>query len=132
MLASCQCGHLTARIGTSTDQIVACHCTACQRRSGSPFGVIAYYPKDAIVLSGNATEYSRLSDSGNRFTGGFCPTCGTTLWFRSEAKPDAIGIAVGTLANPDFPAPVRSVWEERKHQWVTIPGEIAHFPQGRK
>ena len=132
MRASCQCGQLSAEITAPTDQIVACHCHACQRRTGSPFGIIAYYPGEAVRLSGTAKEYSREADSGNRFTNGFCADCGTSLRFRSEAKPDAIGIAVGTFADPDFPAPVRSVWESGKHAWVTIPGEIQHFPEGRR
>ena len=71
MLACCQCKQLSARISGPTEQIVACHCLDCQRRSGSPFGVIAYYPSSDIVLSGEARQYSRTSESGNRFTQGF-------------------------------------------------------------
>jgi hypothetical protein len=131
MLAQCLCGQLTAEISGTTDQIVACHCLECQRRSGSPFGVIAYYPATAITLAGDAHHYSRTADSGNLFTQHFCPICGTTLWCVSSAKPDAIGIPVGTIADPDYPAPARSVWEQSMHGWVSVPDEIPHFPRGR-
>jgi hypothetical protein len=131
MHAQCQCGQLSAAISGTTDQIVACHCIECQRRSGSPFGVIAYYPAAAVALSGEAREFSRIADSGKRFTTCFCPHCGTTVWCVSEAKPDAIGIPVGTLADPAYPAPARSVYERSMHSWVTVPGKIPHFPGPR-
>ncbi|MEO0033107.1 MAG: hypothetical protein RIS94_2865 [Pseudomonadota bacterium] len=131
MRATCQCGQLTAEIPGPSDQIVACHCHACQRRSGSPFGLVAYYPAADVSITGEAREYTRATDSGSTFTNAFCPTCGTTVFCRAGIKPAVIGIPVGTLADPAYPAPVRSVWEQAKHSWVAIPGNIPHFPQGR-
>ena len=131
MKATCQCGELTAEVPGPGNQIVACHCLACQRRTGSPFGVIAYFTADDVTLSGEASEFTRIADSGNAFTTAFCPHCGATVWCRSEAKPNAVGIPVGAFADPAFPAPVRSVWEESRHAWAAIPGNVPHFPRGR-
>lgn len=131
MLAKCQCGQLKASVETATDQIVACHCHACQRRSGSPFGVVAYYPAHDVTLSGEATEFTREADSGRSFTGSFCPRCGSTVWCRSELKPGVIGIPVGAFADRTFPAPVRSVWEDSMHAWITMPDDLEHYPRGR-
>lgn len=131
MHAQCQCGRLQAHVAAASDQIVACHCQACQRRSGSPFGLVAYYPAAAVTLSGEAVAYTRVADSGRGFTGHFCPVCGSTVWFTSDLKPDAVGLAVGAFADPAHPAPVRSVWEQTMHEWVAIPGAIPHFPRGR-
>ena len=131
MRAQCQCGQLTAEVATLTDQVVVCHCQACQRRSGSPFGMVAYYAEADVAIAGQSVEFTRKADSGNSFTGGFCPVCGTTVWFRGDLKPGVIGIPVGTFADPDFCPPVRSVWEQTMHRWVAIPGAIPHFPKGR-
>lgn len=131
MRAECQCGELAADVAAKAEQVVACHCRACQRRSGSPFGVIAYFDAADVTLHGAAHAFSRVGNSGQPFTSYFCPQCGTTVWVRSGGKPDAIGIPVGTFADPAFPAPIRSVWEETQHHWVAIPGAIAHFPRGR-
>ena len=55
MRASCQCGNLTATIDPGAEPTVSmCHCIDCQRRSGSQFGSIAYYPADQITVSGEA------------------------------------------------------------------------------
>ena len=131
MRAQCQCGQLVAEVSEATDQIVACHCVDCQRRSGSPFGVVAYYSADQIEITGTSSEFARTTDVGNRFTTGFCPNCGTTVWCRGEAKPGVIGIPVGTFADPNFPGPVRSVWEQSMHCWIAMPTNVQHFPRGR-
>lgn len=131
MRAQCQCGGLTIDLPGPAEAVVACHCIACQRRSGSPFGVLAYYPAAELAISGAATRFERPTDEGNRFETFFCPRCGSTVYARTEKHPDMIGVAVGAIADPDYPAPARSVWEQSMHRWVRIPGEIAHFPRGR-
>ncbi|SPP94629.1 protein of unknown function [Bradyrhizobium vignae] len=53
------------------------------------------------------------------------------MCWKADNLPDMIGIAVGAIADPDFPAPVRSVFEQSKHAWVEIGGAgVAHFEQG--
>ncbi|WP_010411489.1 GFA family protein [Citromicrobium sp. JLT1363] len=80
MEARCQCGQLRAEIPEDVARLgarVMCHCKACQRRTGSPFGLMVYFPREDVILSGESTEYTRIADSGNELTHGFCPTCGT-------------------------------------------------------
>jgi len=131
MKAECQCGGLTVELPGPTPAVVACHCTACQRRTGSPFGLMAYYPADQLTIGGEATRYDRPTDEGNTFETFFCPTCGSTVYARAGKHPTMIGVAIGTIADPDFQPPVRSVWEQTMHRWVTMPGDVQHFPKGR-
>ena len=132
MLASCQCGALTATIADdAAPMTVLCHCLDCQRRSGSPFGVIAYFTAAAVVIAGEAREFTRAADMGNSFTSGFCPTCGSTLYCVAGKYPGIIGITLGTIADPAFPAPLRSVYEQSRHHWVALPDGTACHPQGR-
>ena len=129
--AQCSCGQLSAEISGEPDAVVMCHCVACQRRSGSPFGVAAYYPTERVKLTGISKSYTRIADSGNEFTTGFCPECGSSVWLQGPLKPGVIGITVGAIADPDFPAPVRSVWEQTRHGWVDVGFTDVHFPRGR-
>jgi len=131
MKAECQCGQLTVELLGPASAVVACHCIACQRRSGSPFGILAYYPVDQLAITGEATQFERPTDEGNRFETSFCPRCGSTVYARSDKHPAMIGVAVGAIADPNFQAPVRSVWEQSMHKWVTMPGGVQHFPRGR-
>ena len=132
MQASCQCGSLTAEIdGGAEAMVVACHCIECQKRSGSPFGSIAYYPEDSVAIAGEAREYSRPADSGNTFTSGFCPTCGSTLYGKASQYPGITGVTVGTISDPAFPAPTRSVYEQSRHHWLAMPETTSGFVKGR-
>ena len=44
--------------------VVACHCLDCQRRTGAPFGVGAFYPVDVVAISGTRKEFTRDAASG--------------------------------------------------------------------
>jgi hypothetical protein len=132
MQASCQCGSLTARIRDGVEPVVvACHCRDCQKRSGSPFGSMAYYPADHVTIAGEPREYSRPTDAGNTYITGFCATCGSTLYGKSSSLPEVLGVTVGTIGSAPLPTPARSVYEQSRHHWVVMPAETQGFVRGR-
>ncbi len=98
-----------------------CHCLACQRRTGSAFGIQARFPAERVRVVGRYAEYVRTSDSGEARTFRFCPDCGATVFFTGSDAPDVIAVLVGAFADPSFPPPMFSVWEERRHPWVAVP-----------
>ena len=120
--ATCRCGRLRAICTGDPVRVSVCHCLNCQKRSGSAFAYQARWPDDRVELSGEAREWSQAGDSGTVATFRFCATCGATLSFVSEGIPGFTAIAVGAFADPNFPPPSVSVWEERKHSWVAISG----------
>jgi hypothetical protein len=128
--ASCSCGALALEVPAQSPLVVACHCLECQRRTGSLFGVGAYFPTDAVTIEGEAREYRRSGTSGGQLRNYFCPTCGSTVYWQAEKLPGMIAVAVGALAEPAHRAPDRSVFERSKHHWVAIDAAAAHFPQG--
>lgn len=130
MRAECQCGQLAADLPDSSLLTIACHCVDCQRRTGAPFGVLAYYRSDQINIEGEATSYKRTSAGGNAVETFFCPTCGSTVYLKLGKQPDLIGIAIGAIADPAMQPPVWSVWEQSKHHWIEMPGNMQHFEQG--
>jgi hypothetical protein len=119
--ASCSCGQLTATCEGEPVRISMCHCLACQQRTGSVFSAQARWPREAVTLRGRSSAYVRTADSGNTLTFNFCPVCGSTVYYRLDHQPDVIAIPIGAFADPGFPAPRFSVYESRKHSWITIP-----------
>jgi len=105
-----------------------CHCFACQRRTGSVFGVQARFASQNVEIRGTSTAFVRVGDSGSKATFHFCPACGATVHYVIEGHPDVVGIPVGAFADPDFPLPVRSVYEEHMHSWVRVPPDVEHLP----
>ena len=104
-----------------------CHCLACQRRTGSVFGAQARFARQAVEITGTGTEYVRVGDEGRRARFTFCPACGATVYYVVEGSEDSIAIPVGAFAEPSFPAPTSSVYEERMHSWVTLPEDMEHM-----
>lgn len=127
--ASCQCGALTIDAKTDPDFVIACNCRACQRRTGSPFGAAGYFRKDMLNFSGEARSWKRSADSGRALENFFCPTCGSTVYWTLEMRPDHIGVAFGMFDEP-LPDPIRAIWTEAQHDWVAFPDHWPHFPQG--
>src|SRR4029078_12341822 len=97
--ACCSCRALTLRIADATPVVVACHCLDCQRRTGSPFGVGAYYPADRVRIAGAAKEFVRDTAAGSKFRSFFCPECGSSVYWKTDKHPASIGVAVGAIAD---------------------------------
>lgn len=127
-IATCRCGQLRATCTDEPVRVSVCHCLACQRRTGSAFAAQARWPNDRVELVGDFSEWSQTGESGARATFRFCATCGATVAFVNEGQPELTAIPVGAFADPSFPPPEISVYEERKHAWVVISGgDIEHL-----
>lgn len=125
--ASCSCGQLQALTQGDPIRVSVCHCLACQRRTGSVFGAQARFPREAVTIVGESIEYVRVGDEGTRCTFRFCPHCGATVYYTAEGMEESVAIPVGAFADPTFPAPRISVYEERMHAWVRMPAGIEHM-----
>jgi len=125
--ASCCCGQLTATTTAEPIRVGVCHCLACQRRTGGVFASQARFPANAVAIAGTSNAYVRVGDEGGRATFHFCPTCGTTVYYINQGNEDSVAIPVGAFADPAFPAPTVSVYEERMHAWVNMPADIEHI-----
>jgi hypothetical protein len=125
--ASCSCGQLSAIASAAPDRVSVCHCLACQRRTGSVFGAQARFPASAVTIRGTSKQFIRIGDEGSRTLFHFCPTCGSTVYYKAEGREEHIAIPVGAFAEPAFPGPTVSVYEERMHSWVQMPEDIEHM-----
>lgn len=119
--ASCSCGQLQAEARGDPIRVSVCHCYACQRRTGSVFSAQASFTRESVVIRGDGKEFVRVGDEGGRFRFTFCPECGSTVFYGEEGDEQEIAIPVGAFADSRFPAPTVSVYEMRRHPWVSLP-----------
>lgn len=116
--AACSCGKLKAVCAGEPSRVSLCHCMECQKRTGSVFGVAAFFHREKVETQGEFKSFTRGSDSGQPITFHFCPHCGTTLFWEPARKPETIAVAVGGFADANFPPPSREVYVELRHPWV--------------
>jgi hypothetical protein len=122
-IASCSCGALAATCEGEPVRVSVCHCLECQKRSGSAFAVQARFPADRVTISGEWREWMRIGDEGSHGRHRFCPTCSSIVFYTIDEDPGRIAIPVGAFADPSFPPPRVTVYEERRHPWVDIIGD---------
>lgn len=118
--ATCSCGQLTVRCGSEPLKVSLCHCPACQKRTGSAFGVAAFFDREDVQVDGERKTFVRPSDSGYDVVFHFCPVCGASVYWEPLRKPDLIAVAVGAFADPAFPTPSQEVHSASRHSWVSL------------
>jgi hypothetical protein len=84
----------------------------------------ARFERPNVSIEGTSKQYVRIADSGNQCTHSFCPECGATVYYQLNSAPDVFAVPVGAFADPQFPPPRFSVYEERKHAWVQMPADV--------
>jgi hypothetical protein len=120
--ARCACG--STKISVSGDLLAhaVCHCENCKQRTGSAFGISAYFRKSAVTgVEGETVVYAFHNDKRNedqeRY---FCRKCGTTLFWYMSRFPDFVGIAAGCFMEP-LGEPTINASAHAKLPWVVIP-----------
>jgi hypothetical protein len=124
--ATCSCGQLNLTVEGEPARISMCHCLECQRRTGAVISNQASFRREQITFAGKSAAWTRTAESGNAITFHFCPTCGSTVYVEGQGFPGYVAVAIGNFADPGFPAPTISVWEESRHSWLELaPGTSA-------
>jgi hypothetical protein len=107
---------------------VVCHCSFCQRCTGSAFAVWPTFGKDEVEVSGVLASYEHRSDESGRWIRlNFCPRCGTTVTSTFEKGPGQISILAGTFDATGWIRVDRHVWTRSKHEWVSIPAGVPAY-----
>jgi hypothetical protein len=82
----------------------------------APYRVVtsnqARFRLDQVSFVGKAAAWTRTAESRNALTYHFCPKCGSTVYWENEGFPGHVTVAIGNFADPTFPAPTITVWEE--------------------
>ena len=123
-VASCSCGQLRLTCEGEPVRVSICHCLECQKRTGGVFATQARFPRERVTIEGRATPWTRRGDSGESATFQFCPVCGSTVYWELTGALGFVVVAVGMFADPSFPPPRVSVYEERQHPWALAAGQL--------
>lgn len=122
---SCHCGQITYEAEISLEKVAVCHCTDCQKLSGSAFRTVVMVPdSDFTLLSGDIKTYVKTAESGNKRAQTFCGNCGAPLYATSvDDGPKIFGLRVGAISQRDQLVPKIQIWGEAALHWVPdIPG----------
>lgn len=127
----CACGAVRYAMAGPPLIVHCCHCTWCQRESGSAFALNAYIEADRMTLTKGAPEMVMTpSASGKGQTFVRCPECRVALWSHYAGAGDAVAfVRVGTLDEPRRVPPDIHIYTSTKQPWVVIPEGARAVPE---
>jgi hypothetical protein len=128
--AACHCGKLEVICRSEPTFVAICHCEDCQRRTGSPYHTGSWFKKDTTEIHGESSVYTLLEHDGVEMSYHFCPNCGSNVFWETPAMTGALGVAVGCFADPQFPKPTVSFYDNQRYDWVTVPEGLNTFSEG--
>ncbi len=123
----CACGAVRFALKARPLIVHACHCTDCQRLTGSAFVINAWIEKDQVELLSGQPAFFKFTDMGRNNSVHFCPQCGTYVW--TEYRPGFWFVRVGALDDPKAFAPDVHIFTRSKTPWLELPGDIPAFEE---
>lgn len=127
LTGSCQCGAITYSLNADPLFTYACHCTDCQKRTGSAFSMGLVIVTDSLELEGALTAWTRTSDQGNTNTRYSCASCGNIIYGIGQSNPELAKLQAGTLDDTRTVAPEVHMWTRNKQTWLTLPPGSPQF-----
>jgi hypothetical protein len=114
LTGTCMCGSVTWSYRGEVTRRLVCHCTDCQRATSSPFTAFVGMRPEQLSWTG---EISHYESSPGTFRG-FCPACGTRLYFRSDRWPTEVHVHAATMSEPDVYRPDAQVVVRSRATWL--------------
>ena len=121
-IARCCCGEIGIEVEGLPFLHVVCHCDNCKRRTGSAFGIAAYFEDSQIVrYIGEPSVWARKDTRFGDQKRHFCGNCGTTLYWRAT-QIKGTGIAGGCFTDDPLPEPTMTIAQgDHVYDWVKLP-----------
>lgn len=131
MEGGCTCGNIRYRLHGKPMIVHACHCTWCQRETGSVHALNAMYEFDRVEhLNAEPEVVDTPSASGKGQRIARCPVCKVAIWSNySGAGPAVRFVRVGTMDDPATCPPDVHIFTSTRHPWVTLPPDAKVFEE---
>jgi len=113
---SCLCGDVNFTYKSEPGMFLMCHCTDCQKSTGSPVASIIIIPEDDFIINGPISSY----ECEAKVTRSFCKICGSQIFSRIESAPGVVAIKTGVLDEQPNIKPNLVCWTKSKPDWFEI------------
>ncbi|MFM5885149.1 MAG: GFA family protein [Novosphingobium sp.] len=118
----CLCGKVRYSANLSMRfQAYACHCSDCQRRSGSAFGIQLSVLSTDLSVDGEMLRGEHVQPSGAVAGIYACKACLTRIYTDNSTRPGIVNLRAGTLDSSPGMIPAAHLWVQSKQPWVVIP-----------
>jgi len=99
-----------------------CHCTRCQRRTGTAASASARIAPGSLQVT-VGEDLLRSYDPPDGFAKVFCSSCGSALWSRHPEDPDVISVRLGAFDSDPGIRPEYRQFVAYAAAWEPIPDD---------
>jgi hypothetical protein len=131
LTGGCLCGGVRFELTEPPLRAGYCHCTRCQRRTGTAASPSAWTaPGSFKVLQGEDLVTVYAPPDG--FEKAFCAACGSALFSRNPADHDAIGVRLGSFDEDPGVRPSWHQYVDNAAPWEPLPDDgLERYPGPR-
>ncbi len=131
LTGGCNCGAVRFEVTSPLVSAIYCHCTRCQRRTGTGASANARAePGSFRVVSGEDRLRAWKPEEGAEKW--FCGDCGSALFSRGKDAPEQIGVRLGTFDDDPLIRPSARQYVAYAAVWEPIPDDgLPRFPEAR-
>jgi hypothetical protein len=128
-IGGCLCGAVRYESAGEPLYSLLCHCRDCQHQSGGGYIAAMRVPAAGFrIIKGAPKLYVSTSDAGNEVTRAFCGECGCPLFIRVSARPDIVGLRVGSLDDPSEFRPEAHIFVKSAPPWHNVSPDLPKHP----
>lgn len=129
LTGGCACGAIRYEISALPLSLYACHCTDCQRKSGSAFALnMPVRTADFRIMQGQPKGWRDVGGpSGVMTTSWFCGDCSTRLYGERDGRPETMTIRAGSLDDTSWLQPAAHFFMRSAQPWETIADDVEKF-----
>jgi hypothetical protein len=128
----CLCGAIRYQVNQPLDKIILCHCTDCQKASGTGASANTVVPSDRLeITKGTPKIFSKIVDSGSTLHRAFCADCGSPIYTRRAHMPEVSVLKVGTLDDSNGMQVVMNIWMQSARRWDHLDPGVEQHAQNR-
>jgi hypothetical protein len=115
----CLCGKVSYQCDGEAVATLVCHCTDCQKQTGSAFSTVVGVPRASLHIDGQLGTFTTVGeDTHAQVQRQFCAACGSPIVSLPDATPELAFIKAGTLDDSSWLVPQVEIWARSAHPYV--------------
>ena len=131
LTGGCGCGAVRYELSEPFVSASYCHCTRCQRRTGTAASANGRTAPGAFRITAGEEHIATWAPEGGAAKN-FCSLCGGAIFSRSDGDPPTIGVRLGTVDGDPGIAPQWHQYVAYAASWEEIPDDgLPRYPEGR-
>jgi hypothetical protein len=119
----CRCGQVRIRINAPPLLTMACHCTGCQRMTGSAYSLSVAIPSDGFAVIAGEPVIGGMHGATRHYC---CPHCMSWMFTRPEGFDFFVNLRPTMLDDPGWFVPFIETMTSERLPWATTPAKYSY------